>query len=104
MPEQKLISRPIAFTEKTWEALRELAAITEISGGENQVNILIQDALRLYEWAINQQALNWRITCIKDDDMLVLANAHVDGTRSVLTGLFPEKNKEKVLEYFAKSA
>lgn len=55
----------INFTDETVEAMEELAAITGVkTKGPARFANLIQDALRLYEWIINQQTFGREIAAL----------------------------------------
>jgi hypothetical protein len=99
--------RPITFNDATWQALSELAEITEIKAEklDDRLNNLVQDALRLYEWIIFQQAQDLRVACLKPADIDVLAKSTaVDGKREILAQLFPPDRLSQARDYFGKAA
>jgi hypothetical protein len=96
--------RALSFNENTWEALRELADITEIQG-DDRFRGLVQDALRVYEWVVYQQATGHFVASLEAKDMAALQTSNaVDGKREVLDPMFPEKMLDKARHYFEKAA
>jgi len=97
-------SRDIIFSDKTWDAVHELADLTEVKA-EDRFQALVQDALRLYEWIIYQQANGRTVTCLEPDDVKVLTQSSaVHGPREVLEPLVPEEKLSKARDYFQKAA
>jgi hypothetical protein len=96
--------RGIGFNDNTWAALKELADITNVKA-EDRFTGLIQDALRVYEWVIYQQANGHKIASLESADIQALEQSPlVHGTREILEPVFPSEKTAKALEYFHKVA
>ena len=93
----------VPINDATWHALSELAEIAEVKAEkrEDRLNNLLQDALRLYEWIIFQQAHDLRVACLKPEDIDVLAKSTpVDCKLEILAQLFPSDRLSQARDYF----
>ena len=91
-------------TERTWEALEELAGLTGIDC-ENRLGKLNQDMYSVYEWLIRHQAQGKIIAAIEPSDWEIL-KVHISnfpGNRAALVSLFEPEKIDRVLEYFKKA-
>lgn len=91
--------------EKSWEALKKLAAITGVDQ-RDPLPKLIQDALRVYEWVLFQQVQKGRtIAALERNDVEALTTSTtVRGDREFLKPLFSEGKAEEARQYFVKAA
>lgn len=103
----------LTIPEKTLEALVKLAEVTgvkeaEVTGVKEKEALpkLIQDALRVYEWVLFQQAEKGRvITALTTDDLKSLAeNPALHGDRECLKPLFDKEKEKEARGYFKKAA
>jgi hypothetical protein len=99
---------PIAsaeFPDDTWKAMQELADIRGIKSPERFPQ-LVQDALRVLEWVLFQQAEKGRVVvALEEKDLEALKGIRsLDGERERLGPLFEQDRLPTVRQYFAKAA
>lgn len=90
----------LQIPDKTWEALAKLANITGVSD-EDSIPKLIQDALRVYEWVLRQQAHKRVIVALEESDVNSLSESPaLHGERKSLKPLFADNKAKEAQEYF----
>jgi hypothetical protein len=91
----------LQIPDRTWEALVKLASITGVSE-QDSIPKLIQDALRVYEWVLRQQAQKRTIVALEEND---LNNPSLEVKRESLNRLYPDDKKfEEAQEYFREAS
>ena len=94
----------VELSKETWDALHELAAITEPEGGEDRVVQLLEDSIRTYEWIVHQQLQGNVLTALHSSDMEFLEQGPLEGERDYVAPLFPADKRAQVADYFKKAA
>jgi hypothetical protein len=102
----------VELSESTWAALTELADIRGIATPERFPKLL-QDAMRVFEWVLYQQAVKGRVVvALERADLEALeSNRSLQGQREQLaplaqadrTSITGDDPTSKVRQYFAKA-
>lgn len=91
--------------DATLQAMKELADITGIPEGKDQLAQLIEDAIRTHEWLIYQQLNKKYIVVLERPEMdLLVKSATIHGEREVVESLIAPDMAPKAIEYFQKAA
>lgn len=93
----------LTVASETIETINHLAEITNRKG-RNRLGRVVQDALRVYSWAIKKQAQGGNIMVLTNPDMDFLTSTkHIEGKRTKLKRMFPEENAPLVARHFGKA-
>ena len=96
-----MTQRTFEFPEETDTALERIAELTGRTG-DNRIGLVIQDALRVYEWVLAEQAQGRRIVALDSSDIEALAeHPKLDGRRPALATLLAEPQIRRARDYFA---
>jgi hypothetical protein len=89
------------FPESALGALERLADLTGREGND-RLGLLVQDALRVYEWVLAQQAAGRTVVALERPELEVLAH-HRDlhGRRESLASFIPPDMLPRAQAYFA---
>jgi hypothetical protein len=79
------------------ETLAALERLSKITGAESGVGELIQDALRVYEWTVSQQAVGRRIIAVPEKNLEFMT---LPETARMLEPLFDEGATEEAKQFF----
>ena len=91
-----MVEKTLAFPDRSWRALMELAQIT----GTDDLPGLVRDALRVYEWLLVQQVLGREIFALEEPDVHMLETSpELQGDRPVLEPLATETRREEARSY-----
>lgn len=91
-----MVEKTLAFPDRSWTALMQLARIT----GADDISGLVRDALRTYEWLLVQQGLGREIFALERPDVHVLEESpDIQGGRPVLDPLAPESQRDEAQAY-----